>query len=261
MRGENQPMQLNHKMLGGGDAASGAPIVILHGLFGLADNWLGIAKALSLTNPVHLLDLRNHGRSPHNPVFNYAAMGDDLDEFMQGQDLNGAVLIGHSMGGKVAMHYACLHPDRLNRLVVIDIAPRYYPVHHRVILDALLGVDLAALQNRQQADEQLARHIAETDVRQFLLKNLYRTDGGTFAWRFDLATINGQIENVGEVLPNGFVFHKPTQFIRGELSHYIKDADMELILRQFPEARLETVAGAGHWVHAEKPAELLALLR
>ncbi len=252
-------MQLNHKMLRG-DAASGAPIVILHGLFGLADNWMGIAKALSQTNPVHLLDLRNHGRSPHNPVFNYVAMGGDLHEFMQGQDLRGAVLIGHSMGGKVAMHYACLHPERLSRLVVIDIAPRYYPVHHRVILDALLGVDLANLQNRQQADEQLARHIAETDVRQFLLKNLYRTDAGGFAWRFNLPAINDQIENVGEALPEGFVFHKPTLFVRGGLSYYIKDADMDLILKHFPEARLETVARAGHWVHAEKPAELLALL-
>lgn len=253
-------MQLNHKILDGANPSTGAPIVILHGLFGLADNLLSIAKALSKTNPVYLLDLRNHGRSPHDPVFNYAAMSGDLHEFLQSHDIHGATLVGHSMGGKVAMYYACQHPKRLDRLVVIDIAPRYYPVHHRAILDALLGVDLAMLQNRQQADEQLAKHIRETDVRQFLLKNLYRTDAGGFAWRFNLPVIDGQIENVGEALPDGFAFDKPTLFIRGEMSHYINDADMDLILHHFPAAQLETIPGAGHWVHAEKPAELLALL-
>lgn len=254
-------MQLNHKFLAAENAAHGTPTVILHGLFGLADNWMGIAKALSQTGPVYLLDLRNHGRSPHDPVFDYAAMSHDLHEFVQSHALQNVVLIGHSMGGKVAMHYACLHPQHLNRLVVVDIAPRYYPVHHRVILDALLAVDLPALQNRQQADEQLARYIAETDVRQFLLKSLYRTDAGGFAWRFNLAAINAQIENVGEALPEGFGFAKPALFVRGGLSHYVKDADMDLVLRHFPAAQLETVAGAGHWIHAEKPAELLALLQ
>ncbi|MCU0354788.1 MAG: alpha/beta fold hydrolase [Cytophagales bacterium] len=249
-------MELNHKVLG-----DGKPLLVLHGLFGLLDNWSGLAKAFAKNRRVYLLDLRNHGRSPHDPVFDYEAMSGDLHEFIEKHGIENPDIIGHSMGGKVAMYLAGRYqPELLDRLVVVDIAPRYYPVHHRTIIDALAGVDLAALQSRQEADDQLARNIPELAVRQFLLKSLYRTDEGGFAWRFNLAAIDQDIENVGEALPAHFRYERPTLFIRGERSNYIRDDDWPLVLEHFPNARLETVTDAGHWVHAEKPAELLQLV-
>jgi len=250
-------MPLHYKVLG-----EGPPLIVLHGLFGLMDNWMGIAKQLSENYQVFLIDLRNHGRSPHKPVFDYEAMSQDLHEFMAEHQIANPVIIGHSMGGKVAMYFAGRYqPEPFAKLIVVDIAPKYYPVHHRPILDALQSIDVTALQTRQQAENQLAQLIPEPDVRLFLLKNLYRTEEGHFAWRFNLPVIDTQIENVGEALPAHFQCEKPVLFIRGERSRYIEDEDMKLILKHFPAARLETVAGAGHWVHAEKPAELLKLVQ
>ncbi len=250
-------MQLNYKVLG-----EGKPLIVMHGLFGLMDNWMGVAKVLAQHYQVFLVDLRNHGRSPQEPLFTYEAMSRDLRDFIEVHRLEHPHIMGHSMGGKVAMYFAgCYQPELFDKLVVVDIAPRYYPVHHRTILDALQSLDVPSLQTRQQADDQLAKAITELDVRQFLLKNLYRTDEGSFAWRFNLKVIDDQIENVGQALPDHFHSERPALFIRGERSHYIKDEDMELIRQHFPDARLETVTGAGHWVHAEKPEALLTLVQ
>ncbi len=241
---------------------TGKPVIIMHGLFGLMDNWMGLAKILSQMYQIYVLDLRNHGRSLQDPVFDYEAMSHDLHDFIQEHHIPHPHIIGHSMGGKVAMYFAGRYqPEPFDKLVVVDIAPKYYPVHHRSILDALQSVDLPSLQSRQQADEQLAKSILEVDVRQFLLKNLYRTEEGTFAWRFNLQVLDDQIENVGDALPEHFHSERPALFIRGERSRYIKDEDMPLILTHFPNARLETIAEAGHWVHAEKPGELLAMVQ
>ncbi|MDJ1479311.1 alpha/beta fold hydrolase [Cytophagaceae bacterium YF14B1] len=250
-------MQLNYKVLG-----EGKPLIIMHGIFGLMDNWMGLSKVLSQNYKVYLLDLRNHGRSPHSDEFDYEAMSQDLRKFMEEHAIENPHIIGHSMGGKVAMYFAGrFQPELFDKMVIVDIAPKYYPVHHRSILDALQSIDLQSLQSRTQADEVLAHSIPEMDVRQFLLKNLYRKDEGGFGWRFNLNILNQEIENVGEGLPEHFYSERPFLFIRGGLSHYIKDGDMDLILKHFPNAHLETVAGAGHWVHAEKPEELLTLVQ
>lgn len=193
-------MQLNYKVLG-----EGKPLIIMHGLFGLMDNWMGLSKILSQNYKVYLLDLRNHGRSPQTDEFDYEAMSEDLRGFIEENQIENPHIIGHSMGGKVAMYFAGrFQPELFDKMVVVDIAPKYYPVHHRSILDALQGVDLQGLQTRTQADELLARSINEPDVRQFLLKNLYRLDEGGFGWRFNLNILDREIENVGEALPDHF---------------------------------------------------------
>ncbi len=246
-------MELNYKVLG-----QGPPIVILHGVFGTLDNWQTAAKALAENYTVYLLDNRNHGRSPHDDAFNYEVMSEDLLNFVQAQRLDQPVIIGHSMGGKIAMYYACQYqPAQLSKLIVVDIAPRYYRPHHKEILEGLLSIDLSQVTSRQQADEQLAEYVPEPDTRQFLLKNLYRTDEGSFGWRLNLPVLNEKIENIGEGLPTHFRSEKPTLFIRGEKSNYIRDTDFPLLREHFPNSTIETIAGAGHWVHAEKPVELL----
>jgi pimeloyl-ACP methyl ester carboxylesterase len=246
-------MQLNYKVMG-----QGPPVVILHGVFGTLDNWQTAAKALAERHTVYLVDNRNHGRSPHEEAFNYEVMSEDLLNFIQAQRLDQPVVIGHSMGGKVAMYYACRYqPANLSKLIVVDIAPKYYRPHHQQILEGLLSIDLSQVGNRQQADQQLARYVPEPDTRQFLLKNLYRTDEGGFGWRMNLPVLNEKIENIGEGLPAHFRSDKPALFIRGGKSNYIRESDAALIKEHFPNATIETIAGAGHWVHAEQPALLL----
>jgi len=246
-------MQLNYKVQG-----QGPPIVILHGVFGTLDNWQTAAKALAERHTVYLVDNRNHGRSPHDEAFDYEVMSEDLLNFIQAQRLVQPVVMGHSMGGKVAMYYACRYqPEQFSKLIVVDIAPKYYRPHHQQILEGLRSIDLGTLASRQQADELLTPYVPEADTRQFLLKNLYRTDAGTFGWRMNLAVLHDKIENIGEGLPTHFRSDKPALFIRGGKSNYIRDTDVPLIKEHFPNAVVETIDAAGHWVHAEQPARLL----
>jgi esterase len=247
-------MQLHYKSSGEGPA-----LIILHGLFGSSDNWLSIAKELSADYTVYLPDQRNHGRSPRSDQFDYAGMSQDLLEFIEEHQLDKPMIMGHSMGGKTAMYFALRHPDKLSKLIVVDIAPRHYPVHHDTIIQGLQSVDIANIRSRQEADEQLARYEPHPTVRMFLLKNLYR-EGDSFAWRINLPVISAQIENVGEAMSGGPVTN-PTLFINGVKSDYIRPEDMELIHRLFPNAEHEEIAGAGHWVHAEKPEEFLKVVR
>lgn len=240
----------------------GEPLIILHGLFGSSDNWLSIARELESQYKVYLVDQRNHGDSPHSEEFTYAAMAADLKEFVEEHKIEGAVVMGHSMGGKTAMKFAVSYPDLLRKLVVVDIAPRYYPVHHEVILEGLQSIDVDNLKSRRDADKALAEYVPELGVRQFLLKNLGRNNEGGYEWKINLPVINDQIENVGEALGEEKRFEKPVLFINGGKSGYIKkERDEALIQRIFPEATIETIAEAGHWVHAEKPDEVIAKVR
>lgn len=243
------------------ESGEGKPLIILHGLFGFLDNWQTLAKYFSQHYHVYLVDLRNHGRSPHSPDFNYALMVADLLEFVNEHQIEQPVLMGHSMGGKVAMQFALQHPEHIAQLIVVDIAPRYYPPHHQDVISGLKAVDLQSATTRGEVDAALAQHIPDAGVRQFLAKNLYRREDSGFAWRMNLPAIEANIEEVGKETQADAPFTKPTLFIRGDRSNYIRpEQDTALIQQLFRAARIETIAGAGHWVHAEKPQELLELV-
>ena len=246
---------LFHKQVG-----EGAPLVILHGLFGSLDNWMGIAKALGSQFTVYLVDLRNHGRSFHDEVFDYPSMSQDLVQWSQSVNLGEFHLMGHSMGGKVAMHYAQANPEKLRKLVVVDIAPKAYPVHHESILQGLGTMNPLQLESRQQADQHLSQYVPEAGVRQFLLKNLKRNESGQFDWKLNLPAIRDNITAVGAALPPQPHIDLPALFVRGQHSDYINEQDMAPIKGQFPQAVIETIAGAGHWVHSENPQAFLQVV-
>lgn len=235
----------------------GTPLVILHGLFGMLDNWKSLGTQLSESFQVHLVDERNHGRSPHYAEHTYEAMASDLKEYFDEHNLSKAHIMGHSMGGKTAMRFALDYPEYVDRLIVVDIGPQFYPVHHREIIDALLGVDLNEVSSRREAEEQLAKGIEVPATRQFLLKNLYWIEKEKLAWRFNLHGLNDQIAHVGEALRHGEHYEGPTLFIAGGNSDYINAGAFAHIQEHFSNAEVETIQGAGHWVHAEKPKELL----
>lgn len=234
----------------------GQPLIILHGLFGQCDNWNTLAKQFSENGlEVFIVDLRNHGLSPHSEVWNYQVMSEDILELINDNELQNVILMGHSMGGKVAMQFAVDHPQVLNKLIVVDISPKYYPMHHQHVLDALQAVDFNVVKNRKEAEEILSKYISDFGTKQFLLKNIYWKTETELAWRFNLKVIVEQIENVGEALISDTVCSIPTLFIRGEKSNYILDEDRNSIQDIFPHYTLETIKDAGHWVHAEKPKE------
>lgn len=248
-------MELYHREYGQGE-----PLLILHGLFGFSDNWQTIAKALSEQFLVIALDLRNHGRSPHAPSHTYADMAEDLREFMQKNWIHSARIMGHSMGGKAAMQLALTHPDLVEKLVVVDIAPGRATDKHQAIYRTLLDIDLEKMTTRQDIEAAMAANIPDVGVRQFLLKNVTRHDDGAFAWKMNLPVLWRYFPNIlGPV--SGEPYEGPTLFVAGGASNYIRPDDKPEIRRLFPQSRIETIPGAGHWVHAEKPAELLGLLR
>lgn len=245
-------MNLHFRVLG-----SGKPLLIFHGLFGSSDNWQSISKEFAKQYQVFLIDLRNHGRSPHLSSHTYADMSADIESFMRLQGLDSAHFLGHSMGGKAVMQFAADNPQAVERLVVVDIAPRFYPIHHHSILQALQEVRLQELTNRDQAEQILAQHIKENDTRLFLMKNLYRPTPETFAWRMNLPVLTAQIGSIGEALNSPWPLNVPTLFLAGEKSDYIRPQDHDLIMEMFTNASLRTVANAGHWIHAEQPQLLL----
>lgn len=241
---------------------SGDPVIILHGLFGISDNWFTHAKRLAEKFEVWVPDLRNHGQSPHSNTFNYYAMVGDLNEFMTDHNLDKAMLIGHSMGGKAAMNFALEHPFMVSKLVIIDISPRAYPVRsiHTDIISAMESVNFDETDYRQDVEEQLKQHIENERIRWFILKNLYRVNRGRLAWRINLKDITANMEAITDGLVYEGVYPGPTLFIRGSESDYITDEDEGLILKFFPNAFIETIEGASHWVHADAPDELCKLL-
>ena len=238
---------------------AGEPVIILHGLFGFSDNWQTIAKSLASQYLVITPDLRNHGRSPHLSSHTYEEMAEDLRLFMENHWMHSAVLIGHSMGGKVAMQMALNHPDMVEKLVVVDIAPGKAADNHSVIFEALLGIDLSVMQARADIESYLVSRIPDMGTRQFLLKNITRNDDGKFAWKMNLPVLWRHFPDILDAV-TGEPFDKPALFVRGDRSDYIKDADTALIMTLFPQAEITTIPNAGHWVHADKPNELTAVI-
>jgi pimeloyl-ACP methyl ester carboxylesterase len=242
-------MKLFHREIKG----PGEPLVILHGLFGMSDNWQSFARSAAASRHIVLVDQRNHGRSPHSQEFSYPAMAQDLLELMDDLHLKHADLLGHSMGGKTVMELATLHPDRVGHLVVADIGPKAYPLHHEYLIEAMESLPLSQFKSRQEAEKLLEGKIVDAGVRQFLLKNLYWEEDSTLAWRFNLKVIKARLEEVGKPLPADRVFEGPTLFLRGGKSHYILDEDLLGLRDHFPRAVVQTIPNAGHWLHAEQP--------
>lgn len=241
---------LHHRVMG-----DGPPLIVLHGLLGSHHNLLPQAGQFAAHFRVFAVDHRNHNASPHADEFNYDLMAADLFAFMAQQQLKQASLLGHSMGGKVAMRLAQLHPEVVNRVVVADISPRAYPLLHAELLEVMAALDLKRFHHRREIDAALAEVVPERDMRQFLLKNIGHDSGGAFRWKANVRGIRENYPGLSQALPPHPRFDGPTLFIRGEKSDYIQDEDMTLIRQLFPRAELQTVAGAGHWVHADAPAE------
>lgn len=244
-------MDLNYRTLG-----KGQPFIFLHGIFGTSDNWQSFGKALSEHYKIFLVDLRNHGNSPHSQEFTYTAMADDLKIFIEQHRLENPIILGHSMGGKVAMFFAVTYPDLFEEMIIVDIAPRFYPVHHQQILKGLGAVKIKEITSRKEAETQMAEYIPDQGVQQFLLKNLKRVDHNHFDWKLNLSVIRDNIEKVGEAVPVHNPVEKPVLFVRGGQSDYIQDADEDDIYKIFPRAKIVTIKNAGHWVHAEQPEAL-----
>ncbi len=245
-------MELNYQQFG-----SGKPLIILHGLFGMSDNWITLAKKMSEKYAVYVLDQRNHGRSGHHEVFNYEAMGEDLMEFIENHQLPQVFLLGHSMGGKTAMQFAFDYPDQLSKLVVADMSPSAYNHKHDKIIDAMLSVDLERYKSRSEIQEALSEKIPDIGVRQFLLKNLYWKDRNSLGWKANLPVINENLPEVFKALDNPLPFDKPSLFLRGSESNYVTEKHIPLIRQLFSNAQIKTIEGASHWLHAEKPKVFL----
>lgn len=232
-------------------------LLILHGLFGQADNFAGLAKQFSEHFTVHAIDLRNHGRSFHSEDMSFAAMTQDILNYLDEHHIEKCHLLGHSLGGRSVIEFAYAYPERLDKLIVADMAPKAYPPHHQGILKALNAVDFEQIEKRSDTEEILKKYIPEMGVRQFLLKNVYLNDDKKYAFRFNLNVLTDQYETmVGKDLVDG-VFDHPTLFLRGEKSDYILDEDADLIKKHFPKAVIVTIPKAGHWLHAENPKAFL----
>jgi esterase len=236
------------------ELGQGEPIIILHGLFGSSDNWLTQAKLFAPHYRVLSVDQRNHGQSPHSDDFDYQSMVGDLNEFIQDQNISDPIIIGHSMGGKTAMNFALAHPEKVSKLIVVDISPRAYDLEHYTIVEGLKAIPIDQLASRNEADDILSKHVPEGGVRQFLLKNLQRKSTGGFSWKINLPVIASKLSNIGLNLQFQGQFNKPTLFIRGAKSKYVRDEDWKRVTEIFPVAKLETM-DTGHWVQAEKPQE------
>ena len=237
-----------------GESCEAKPLIILHGFLGMSDNWKTIGTQFATAGfQVHLLDLRNHGKSFHSDEFSYEIMAQDVYDYCKANNLEKVNIIGHSMGGKTAMLFATIHPEMVEKLIVADIGPKFYPQHHQTILAGLNAVDFSRKPSRSEVEEIVSHYITDFGTRQFLLKSLYWIEPGQLAFRFNLAVFNKKIEEIGKPLPENSVFYNPTLFIRGGNSNYILDEDFENIKNHFPNLRIETISNVGHWLHAENP--------
>ena len=242
-------MKLNFKQY----SDDGEPLIILHGLFGSLSNWGAQSRQLATDFSVYGLDLRNHGGSPHSDDMNYTVMAEDVIEFMDDHGIERCHLLGHSMGGKTAMQAALSAPNRIDRLVVADIAPVHYRGQHDSILDGLDAIDLNSIKSRNEADKILAEYVPDELVRQFLLTNLVRSKEDDFSWRINLPVLKQNYDRLREAPAGDGVFEGATLFVKGALSNYIQEKHRDAILARFPNAKTKVIMHTGHWLHAEKP--------
>ena len=241
----------------------GHPLLILHGLFGQSDNWNTLSKKYGDNGySVYVIDQRNHGLSPHSDKWNYSCMAEDLMELIANEKLSAPLIMGHSMGGKTAMFFEAMFPGIASKLLIGDISPRKYETKNTEVVEALLSIDLDKIQSRKDAENALSAFGLDFGTKQFLLKNLYRTENpepgsALFNWRFNLNVIGSQLGNISEAVPL-FKSETPTLFLKGENSDYILSADETEIRNRFINAEIISILGSGHWIHAEKPDQFFA---
>ncbi|MFT5249756.1 MAG: esterase [bacterium] len=244
-------MLLHSNILG-----EGKPFIILHGFLGMGDNWKSLGKRFSEQGyQIHLVDQRNHGKSFHSDSFNYSFLAEDLKKYCDFYKLEDFILLGHSMGGKTAMEYAVNYHEDLSKLIIADIGPKQYPLHHQDILKALSVLDFSMVKTRKTANEVISEYIKNAGVRQFLAKNLYWKQQDELALRINLPVLIENIEEVGKSLSENSIYNKETLFLRGANSNYIEKTDELLIKKQFPNSEIKTIENAGHWLHAENPKD------
>lgn len=234
----------------------GKPFIILHGFLGMSDNWKTLGAQFSTEGfEVHLIDQRNHGRSFWSDVFSYEVLVEDLKNYCDNYKLEDIILLGHSMGGKTAMLFATEYPEFVSKLMIADISPRFYPVHHDSILDGLSALDFNMIKSRVEADKVLSNYVHDFGTRQFLLKNLYWLEKGKLALRINIEVLKHEVSEIGEPLPSYALFEKDTLFLRGDRSEYIGVGDQRIISNHYPKATITTISNAGHWLHAENPKD------
>lgn len=245
-------MKLNYKQFGQGE-----PLIILHGLLGSLDNWQSIAKKLAERNTVYILDQRNHGKSPHSEDFSYELLVNDLLNFYAEHNIRSANLLGHSMGGKAVMYFALKYPEKTSRLIVVDVAPVNYEDRHSIIFEALLSADLQNAKTREEVQRHIEKYLRNPANIQFLMKGLERNDNNRFVWRFNVDVLHKQYKEIMGFPPSENVFTQPTLFLKGENSDYITAENYPQIAHYFPNNEITEIAHAGHWVHAENPADFI----
>jgi esterase len=238
----------------------GAPLLILHGYFGMSDNWKSLGNKFGEDFQIHLIDQRNHGRSFHANNFNYDLLVEDIVQYIEHHQLEKVIVLGHSMGGKVAMLFAVKYPTLVAKLIIVDIAPRYYQPHHTDILKALNSVDFLIHNTRKLVDQKIAELIPDIGVRSFLLKNVYWKEKGLLAYRFNLQSLTENNSEVGKALPSFTTFDGETLFLAGGNSGYITKSEVPMIKAHFPKASIKTIANVGHWLHAETPGAFYELV-
>lgn len=233
----------------------GKPLLILHGFLGSGDNWISLARKFASQFEVHIIDLRNHGRSFHADEMNFGLMCKDVYQYCQQNDLKDIAILGHSMGGKIGMHIAVNHPELVSKLIVADIAPKSYKRGHDSILDALNAIDFSIHKTREAVAKIIAKYVESEPIRLFLQKNVYRKGKDALAFRFNLPVLMQYYDEFTESLPTDYQFDGEVLFLKGALSDYILGSDIDLIESHFPNADIVAIANAGHWLHAENPAE------
>ncbi len=245
---------LHSKIVGSGEKH----LLVFHGLFGQLDNWNTIGKHFGEYFTTHLIDLRNHGRSFHSDDSSLAAMTQDIVNYLDANNIQKAHLLGHSLGGRIVINFAMIHQDRLDHLIVADMAPKAYQPHHNAIFKALKSVNFDEVESRKDVETILNQYIPEVGVRQFLLKNVYNAENGKYAFRFNLPVLDKFYqEMIGQDLLQG-EFDGPTLFLGGANSNYILPEDEMMIKERFPKAIIKKIANAGHWIHAENPKDFTA---
>ncbi len=248
-------MELHYETFG-----SGPPVIILHGLLGFSGNWLSIGKILAEWYTVYLPDLRNHGSSPHSEQMSYPVMAGDIEEFCLSRGLSSPCIIGHSMGGKAAMEFALTRPDMADRLIVLDIAPKAYAPVYKNVFPLLKNIEIDTIDRRAEAEARLKKEIPDKVLRMFLLKNLGREKDGSFRWKINIDGLAANYHNIWAGIQPGRVYSGPVLFVRGGMSDLIDEKDEGEIREYFPYAGIETVEGAGHWIHIDKPDTLIRLI-